>query len=115
MSTMKMTPIQRKPRLLFMDKGNHLVYILRCRDQSLYTGYTNNLKKRLKLHEEGKGAKYTRGRGPFEVVYIEYFPTKEDALKREYQIKQLERKDKLDLVQNWLEEGLLNENTKEFS
>lgn len=45
--------------------NNHIVYILRCSDQSLYTGYTNNLEARLKKHEVGKGAKYTRGRGPF--------------------------------------------------
>lgn len=98
-----------------MDKMEHLVYILRCGDQSLYTGYTNNLKHRLQMHREGKGAKYTRGRGPLEVVYTERFSTKEEALKREYQIKQLERKDKLVLIQNWLEEGLQSENTEELS
>lgn len=97
-----------------MDSKEHVVYILRCGDASLYTGYTNNLKHRLKMHREGKGAKYTRGRGPLEVVYTERFLTKEDALKREYQIKQLKRKDKLLLAEKWLKEGLQNENTKEL-
>jgi putative endonuclease len=97
-----------------MDDKEHLVYILRCKDNSLYTGYTNDLENRLKVHQEGKGAKYTRGRGPFQVVYIEKFDTKEEALKREYEIKQLKRKGKLLLIQNWLKEVVQNENSKEL-
>ncbi|RKQ13763.1 GIY-YIG nuclease family protein [Oceanobacillus bengalensis] len=81
----------------------HLVYMLRCKDNTLYTGYTNDLDNRLKMHNDGKGAKYTRGRGPFQLVYIERFHTKEEAMKREYQIKQLDRKEKLRLVRNWSE------------
>lgn len=80
-----------------MDKV-HLVYMLKCKDHTLYTGYTNDLAHRLIMHEAGKGAKYTRGRGPFEVVYTEEFLTKQEALKREYQIKQLSRAEKESLI-----------------
>ena len=81
-----------------MDKP-HLVYILKCKDDSFYTGYTNDLPHRMKMHESGKGAKYTRGRGPFEVVYTEEFATKKEAMKREYQIKQLNRREKEKLIE----------------
>lgn len=74
------------------------VYILRCRDGSLYTGWTNDLEKRFKAHVEGKGAKYTRGRGPLELVYFEEFDNKIDAMKREYAIKQLKRVQKEKLI-----------------
>ncbi|WP_294349833.1 GIY-YIG nuclease family protein [uncultured Clostridium sp.] len=74
------------------------VYILRCRDGSLYTGWTNDLEKRFKAHVEGKGAKYTRGRGPLELVYFEEFDNKIDAMKREYAIKQLNRVQKEKLI-----------------
>ncbi|WP_145543127.1 GIY-YIG nuclease family protein [Virgibacillus sp. SK37] len=97
-----------------MEDKEHVVYMLRCKDNSLYTGYTNNLENRLKAHRDGKGAKYTRGRGPFQVVYIEKIETKEQALKREYEIKQLKRKEKLLLIQNWLKEVVQNENSKEL-
>ncbi|WP_145523715.1 GIY-YIG nuclease family protein [Virgibacillus sp. SK37] len=97
-----------------MEDKEHFVYMLRCKDNSLYTGYTNNLENRLKAHRDGKGAKYTRGRGPFQVVYIEKIATKEQALKREYEIKQLKRKEKLLLIQNWLKEVVQNENSKEL-
>ncbi|WP_085993753.1 GIY-YIG nuclease family protein [Oceanobacillus senegalensis] len=97
-----------------MDERQHTVYILKCGDDSLYTGYTNDLEHRLEMHREGKGAKYTRGRGPFKVVYIEKFETKEEAMRKEYQIKQLERKGKLLLIRNWLKEVMQNEDTKEL-
>lgn len=97
-----------------MERSNHLVYILKCKDDSLYTGYTNNLKRRLKMHQEGKGAKYTRGRGPFQVVYTEKFATKQEALRREFQIKQLSRKEKLQLVRNWQKEVIEIENPKKL-
>lgn len=74
------------------------VYILRCADNSLYTGWTNNLDKRLKMHSEGKGAKYTRARLPIELVYFEEFEDKIEAMKREYEIKQLKRQEKLMLI-----------------
>ena len=78
------------------------VYILRCSDDTLYTGITDDLPKRLKAHNEGKGAKYTRGRGPVTLVYNELCPDKSTALRREYTIKQLTRKEKLSLVDKML-------------
>jgi len=78
--------------------AKHYVYILRCRDNTFYTGYTVNINRRLQLHEAGKGAKYTRGRGPFELVYKESFPTKSAALQREYEIKRWNRQKKLALI-----------------
>lgn len=74
------------------------VYIIRCKDNSLYTGWTNNLEKRFKAHCEGKGAKYTKGRGPLKLVYFEKYDTKQEAMKREYFIKRLSRKEKLELI-----------------
>lgn len=74
-------------------------YILKCSDNTLYTGWTNDLEKRLKAHNEGKGAKYTKTRLPVEMVYYESFENKVDAMKREYAIKQLSRKEKLKLIQ----------------
>ena len=73
-------------------------YILKCRDNSLYTGWTNNLKKRIASHNVGTGAKYTKVRRPVELVYYEEFQTKEEAMKREYAIKQLSRKEKEALI-----------------
>lgn len=74
------------------------VYILRCGDQTLYTGITDDVPKRLAAHRAGKGAKYTRGRGPLEVVYQEELPDKSAALKREYAIKRLRREEKEQLL-----------------
>jgi putative endonuclease len=76
----------------------NVVYILECSDGSLYTGWTNNLTKRLKTHSKGKGSKYTRSRLPIKLVYFETFEEKGDALRREYFIKTLTRKKKLDLI-----------------
>lgn len=72
-------------------------YVLKCSDGSLYTGWTNDMKKRLKAHNEGKGAKYTRGRTPAELVYLEEFNTKEAAMRREAAIKKMSRAEKLKL------------------
>ena len=74
------------------------MYILRCYDGSLYTGWTTDLKQRVKAHNEGKGAKYTRSRRPVELVYHEEFETKSEALKREAAIKRLSREEKLTLI-----------------
>jgi putative endonuclease len=74
------------------------VYIARCNDDSLYTGYTNDLKEREKKHNDGEGARYTRGRGPVKIVYSEEFETKSEAMKREYAIKRLKRGDKEKLI-----------------
>ena len=73
-------------------------YILRCSDGTLYCGWTNNLEKRLKAHNEGKGAKYTRSRTPVTLVYYEEFETSRDARSREVKIKRLTRKQKLELI-----------------
>lgn len=75
-------------------------YILRCSDDTLYTGWTNNLAKRIKTHNAGKGARYTRGRLPVELLYYEVFSTKQAAQKREAQIKKLSRQEKLLLIKN---------------
>lgn len=69
-------------------------YILKCNDGTYYTGWTNNLEKRLMAHNNKKGAKYTKIRVPVELIYFEEFDTKEEAMKREYEIKQLSRKGK---------------------
>lgn len=74
------------------------VYILRCRDGSLYTGWTVDLEKRLFQHNQGSGAKYTRSRRPVSLVHWEEYDTKEEALKREYRIKKLTRMKKLALI-----------------
>lgn len=78
--------------------SKHIVYIIQCKDQSLYTGYTNDLPRRLEMHKQGKGAKYTRGRGPFQVVYVEEYEQKNAAMQREAEIKKLPRKKKIELV-----------------
>lgn len=75
------------------------VYILECADSTLYTGYTNNLEKRLFEHNNAKiGAKYTKNRRPVKLKYYEGFKTKGESLKREHQIKKLKRQDKLELI-----------------
>ena len=80
------------------------VYILRCRDASLYTGWTNNLEKRLEAHNSGKGAKYTRGRGPVTLVYRETLATREEALHRECEIKKMTKTAKLALIEQNINE-----------
>jgi putative endonuclease len=77
-----------------MENKEHYFYVLSCKDGSLYAGYTNNISRRLKLHNEGKGAKYTRGRGPVKLIFSKPFLTKGEALKAEYAFKQLDRKKK---------------------
>ena len=78
----------------------YYVYLLRCADGTLYTGFTNDLARRLAAHTAGRGAKYTRGRRPVELVYWESFSNKSSALRREYAIKQLPRRQKLTLIQS---------------
>ena len=79
---------------------NWIVYILKCADGTLYTGITNDLDRRILEHEAGHGAKYTRGRGPFELVYNEICNGRGEASKREIEIKSLNRERKLRLVSN---------------
>ena len=74
------------------------LYILRCGDGTLYTGVTDDVVRRLEAHRAGKGAKYTRGRGPLELVYREELPDKSAALKREVAVKRLNRQKKLELI-----------------
>lgn len=74
------------------------VYILRCADGSLYTGWTNALEHRVAMHSAGRGAKYTRAHLPVELVYYETYPTREDAMRREWQIKHMPRAEKLELI-----------------
>lgn len=76
----------------------YFIYIVKCKDETYYTGYTTNIEKRIKAHNEGKGAKYTRGRLPVILVYWEQYEEKAQALKREYAIKQLTRKQKQQLI-----------------
>ena len=76
------------------------VYMLRCRDGSLYTGWTNDLEKRLKAHNSGGASKYTRARLPAELVYSEEWDSKEAAMSREWHIKRLTREEKLKLIDN---------------
>ncbi len=74
-------------------------YIVQCKDGSLYTGWTNDLSKRIKAHNEGKGAKYTKARRPVKLLYYEKFASKEEAMKREYEIKHMSRKEKEIVIQ----------------
>ena len=78
--------------------SEYYVYILQCSDSSFYTGITNNLEQRVTIHNDGKGAKYTRSRLPAKLVYSETFQTKSDALKRECQIKSWTRQKKAQLI-----------------
>lgn len=82
---------------IFMDKTWKL-YMLRCGDGTLYTGITTDTDRRLEEHRSGKGAKYTRGRGPLELVYSEDCCDKSTALKRELEIKALTREEKVNLI-----------------
>lgn len=75
------------------------MYILRSSDDTLYTGWTNNLEKRLKAHNSKKGAKYTKNRLPAELVYYEEFETKQEAMSREWHVKRLSRSNKLKLIE----------------
>ena len=81
-----------------MEKTWYL-YILRCGDGSLYTGITDDVQRRLKAHSQGKGAKYTRGRGPLELVHQESCGSHSDALKREIEVKKLTRAQKMEMIE----------------
>lgn len=81
---------------------SYYVYILKCNDNTLYTGYTDNPERRLQVHNAGKGAKYTRSRLPVELVYQEAQPDKSAALRREAAIKRLSRAQKLALIAQYV-------------
>ncbi len=91
-----------------MRKENY-TYILECKDGSYYTGWTNDIKKRIADHNSGKGAKYTRGRGPVKLVYLEISDTKEAAMKREAAIKKLTRTEKENLIKKAASSGVLRD------
>lgn len=76
-------------------------YMVRCKDGSLYAGWTTDVERRVKCHNAGKGAKYTKSRLPVELVYYETFETKEEAMKREAALKKLSKKTKELLVAEW--------------
>ena len=75
-----------------------IVYMLECSDNSIYTGITNNIEKRIKMHESGKGAKYLRGRLPIKLLHKEVFLSRSDASKREILIKKMNHKEKRKLI-----------------
>ena len=77
-----------------------VVYILKCGDESFYTGITNDLDARVAAHSDGTGAKYTKGRGPFEVVYVEACDDRSGASSREFAIKKLSRDQKISLIRH---------------
>ncbi len=79
----------------------NVTYILRCSDGTFYTGWTNDIEKRLTAHNQGIGAKYTKGRTPVELVYMEGFATKQEAMKREAAIKKMSRAEKRKLVEKY--------------
>lgn len=81
-----------------MNANQWVVYILQCADGTLYTGITNNLESRLVAHENGNGAKYTRGRGPLKVIYTENCKDRSEASKRERAIKMLDKNQKIGLA-----------------
>lgn len=80
----------------------YYIYVVECGDGTLYTGYTVNLEKRIKAHNDGKGAKYTRGRTPIVLKYYEEFECKNDALKRESEIKSFSKTKKVDLIRKYI-------------
>ena len=86
--------------------GKHYIYILRCADDTLYTGWTTDVTKRVETHNSGKGAKYTSARLPVELVYTEEFEDRIEAQKREYAIKQLTRAEKESLIKSSVDEDI---------
>lgn len=80
------------------EMPQHYVYIVKCADNSFYTGYTNDLLTRIATHNAKKGAKYTQGRTPVTLIYHEIYPTKQSAMQREYAIKKLTRAQKERLI-----------------
>jgi putative endonuclease len=93
--------------------GNkHYMYVVQCRDSTYYTGYTTNVEKRLSMHNNGTGAKYTRARRPVSLLYVEEYETKSEALKAEYRFKQRKRKQKEDYIRESRNEDVA---TKELS
>lgn len=91
--------IHQKFEEFCMEKNKHYFYVLECGDGSYYGGYTIDIERRVKQHNEGKGARYTRSHRPVELLYSEEFETKTEAMRAEYHFKQLTRKEKEQYVQ----------------
>ncbi|MCH1626953.1 GIY-YIG nuclease family protein [Ferdinandcohnia quinoae] len=96
-----------------MEKSKHYFYVVECKDGTYYAGYTNDLDQRIKKHNEGKGAKYTRGRTPVILLMFKEFESKGDALRAEYKFKQLKRPQKEQFI--IMERGTKNVATEELS
>ncbi len=86
-------------------KTINYTYIVQCSDGTFYTGWTNDLEKRIKDHNAGKGAKYTKARRPVVLVYYEEFATKEEAMRREWAVKHMERREKEAIIRRGKEEN----------
>ena len=99
-------PVSARPNFGGTMEKQWVLYILECGDGTLYTGITDDLTRRLKAHSQGKGAKYTRGRGPLKLRYVESCADHSAALKLEYRMKQLSRAQKLVLIE---EKGIIEE------
>lgn len=95
-----------------MNAKPYVVYVLECADGSFYTGITTDLNRRLRQHESGEGAKYTRGKGPFVVRWAETGPDRSWALKREREIKRMSRRQKERLILEW--RGVQGASAEEF-
>ena len=94
-----------------MVKNRHYFYVLQCKDGSFYAGYTNNIEERIRKHNAGKGAKYTRAKRPVTLLHFEEYETKTEAMQAEYRFKQLKRSEKEKVVGM---EGKENEATEEL-
>lgn len=84
-----------------MKDTQNYTYLVQCADGTLYCGWTNHLEERIKTHNAGKGAKYTKSRRPVKLVFYETFDTKEEAMRREAAIKKFTRKEKLKLIEDY--------------
>ena len=80
----------------------YYLYIIECKDKSLYTGITTGLERRFKEHHAGTASHYTKAKGAVKILYTEQFPNRSEASKREAEIKKLPREKKLELIKNWL-------------
>lgn len=86
--------------------NKHYAYMLRCNDNSIYSGYTTDLDRRLEVHNSGKGSKYTRARLPVKLEYFEEFDDKKDALKREREFKKYSHTEKEKMIQNFVSKSI---------
>lgn len=102
---MELSEIRAEPATQENREGKNYVYLLRCADDSLYCGWTTNLERRIRTHNEGAGAKYTKSRRPVELVYYETYEDRHEALSREWHIKRLSRKKKLEFIEKRNQEG----------